>query len=450
MMKCTAALLVGGVSAGTAPDLQSDHRWNTKSNAAHMNKLYKYEPSSFQTWERKNRKSLNEPAVKKEENQVEEAQHEALYSNDDARHGPQQYVRATVNIMRAVYTTIEEIGSGARRRLRGELNGPAAAPRQPQSKSLTQLLDYELTNRQEQARQQELDEFVRVTDEAEARHKAGEAPVGNTEIHKENDGRQFQLTHNTITGVGHGTFERITTDDGKRKWIWHSLEHCPQEWHILDSPDPVAEMMIFMNDKSKIAIIAFRGGEKEITDWKTNFDAFSGQLHMTSKTDEDDFMSVAGHEGYISAFNQNRGFLRHALHRHIPEDYVIVITGHSQGAALAYIGALVTTVEFGRHVSAVVPYASPHMAFQDMVTLYEEKVGCDGTLHFWNNWDPVARVPFHMSRPCEGTRAEHELTCEFNIWHFWKCHYVDTYQREVRSLMAGHDSVNWDSGCERQ
>lgn len=457
-MKFTAALLLGGASAEQANSLRDFLRTKTSSSRSNhkeefpnaypvlQDQFYKYDSSR----QRKSRSAWYEPKVR-EEPAIAQVEPEALYKDDGAREGPQQFVRATVNIMRAVYTTIEEVGADmARRRLQVEPNGPAADVQPNASRKLTEILDYELAHRLQEAKQRELDDFVRVTDEAEARHKAGELKVGNAEIHQENDGRHFQLTHKSITGVSHGTFERIEKDDGGYKWVWHDLENCPQEWHILDSPDPVAEMMIFINHKSKIAILAFRGGESEITDWKTNFDAFTGKLHMTNKADEDDFMSVGGHEGYINAFNSNRGWLRHALHRHIPEDFDIVLTGHSQGGALAYIGALVITVEFGRHVSAVVPYASPKFGFQDLVELYEEKVGCDGTLHFWNNWDPAARVPFHMSRPCEDTRADQELTCEFNIWHFWKCHYADTYQREVRSLMARNEGVHWDSGCERE
>lgn len=418
MMKCTAAFLLGGVSAKTVSDFQGkklNRRW-------------------------KSQVSWKEPPVKQDEMP---AQAQAV------KPGPRQFVRATLNIMRAVYTTIEEIQDSARRQLRGQSNSSGPEETQhPKPMSLTQMLEYELAQRQKEWHQKELDEFVQITDKVEARIKRGDPRVGNTKTHKANDGRFFRLTDNSITGVSHGTFKRITTDDGQLRWIWHSLEHCPQEWHILDSPDPSAELMIFNNYKSKISVIAFRGSESEIGDWETNFDAVSDQLHMTSKNNEDDFMSVKGHEGFIKAFNRNRGWLRHALHKHIPEDFDIVVTGHSQGAALAYIGALVTTVEFGRHVSAVLPYAAPKLGKDDLNALYEEQVGCEKTLHMYANYDPVPRVPPSMGRPCQGL-TEHELTCEFSIWHFWKCHYADTYQREVRALMESNDEVLWNAGCER-
>jgi len=363
---------------------------------------------------------------------------------------PRSYTRATVNMMKAVYTGIEEIKVRRRliqkqERLRStKKNRPKRRLRQ----TLTQMLDSAY------AYQLSLDEFIKKTDMAEKRIAEGKIHVeGNKDLHVgHNDGKKYVLTHHGITGEAHGTFERVAEvdDNGNTSmhWTWTSDDHCPTRWYILDSPDEVAEMMIFINRKSKIAILAFRGSESEITDWKTNFDAFTGSLHMIPHDNDEEYISVKGHEGFIEAFNQNRDWIKHALKHHIPEDYKIIITGHSQGAGICYIAALVITIETGRKVDYVIPFASPQMAYADMKQLYEEKVGCNGTMHFWNNWDPVPRVPPYMDRPCEGTRSSHELSCDFSFWKFWKCHYSDTYQAEIRRLMDTGSYEHWNVGCQ--
>lgn len=450
MIKCAAAFLFGSVSAGTAVDFRAKFGRTQRRGLKSKRQLYQSSRAGNrhysnygklnQQW--RNQDTWQEPPIKQAENN-ETPVLGAAFGED-----PREFVRASLNIMRAVYTTIEEVQATPPRRLRLQSNEPSfKEQRHSEEMSLTHILDYKLSQQKKEAREMELDEFIRITDLAEKRLKAGE-PNSIPEITNEDDGRSFQLLNTSITGKSHGMFERITDDDGQKRWIWHSLEHCPQEWHILDSPDPKSEMMVFNNRKHKISVIAFRGSESEITDWKTNFDAFKGQLHMTSSTNENDFMSVAGHEGFIKAFDRNRGWLRHALYKHVPEDYKIVVTGHSQGAALAYIGALVTTVEFGRNVSAVIPFASPKLGKSDLNALYEEKVGCHKTLHYFANYDPVPKVPFSMDRPCEEIN-EHQLQCEFNIWHFWKCHYSETYQHEIRELIKQDGSVHWDAGCER-
>eukprot|EP00397_Hematodinium_sp_SG-2012_P007865 GEMP01007916.1.p1 GENE.GEMP01007916.1~~GEMP01007916.1.p1 ORF type:complete len:878 (+),score=108.53 GEMP01007916.1:76-2709(+) len=70
----------------------------------------------------------------------------------------------------------------------------------------------------------------------------------------------------------------------------------------------------------------------------------------------------------------------------------IVLTGHSLGGAAAYFAAYYATKK-GIKPKAVITWASPGIAMSNWITRYEENVGCDRTISFANDYDPIAKIP---------------------------------------------------------
>ncbi|MDJ0662129.1 MAG: lipase family protein [Crocosphaera sp.] len=149
------------------------------------------------------------------------------------------------------------------------------------------------------------------------------------------------------------------------------------------------------------AIIGFRGSEKKVSDWATNFKFRSRELDYTDKPYEHEnplavifSKKPRVHRGFLAAFKE---LLRHQLY----QDFVINrlssaesvwLTGHSLGGAIAILAANYL-LEQGIDVSGVYTFGAPRVGNILYRNLINERLKYQ-YWRFMNDNDPVPDIPF--------------------------------------------------------
>jgi triacylglycerol lipase len=135
------------------------------------------------------------------------------------------------------------------------------------------------------------------------------------------------------------------------------------------------DIQCFIAEHDKYSVVVFRGTDN-VNDWVTNL-----RFRMIEHT----YGLV--HSGFSIGVNEVNFTIKHHLNYEKP----IFITGHSQGAALAGIFAVVLRLS-GVEAEAVYNYGQPRMGGNCFAGNYERLLG-PMTYRIVNNNDTVTRVP---------------------------------------------------------
>ena len=146
------------------------------------------------------------------------------------------------------------------------------------------------------------------------------------------------------------------------------------------------ELILFTHSEQRLAVFGFRGTEAtNIIDWKKNFKMNLVEASIGSTT-------FRIHEGFRDRYLDIAPWFEDQ-YRAIPQDYKIIITGHSLGGALATIAAAYASGKLKRDPDAVITFASPLVGGEDFHEYYRGIVGCDRTLRIAAKYDAFTKLP---------------------------------------------------------
>ena len=135
-------------------------------------------------------------------------------------------------------------------------------------------------------------------------------------------------------------------------------------------------------DKS-VALLAFRGTEKKLEDWKADA-AFAPKASPTG--------IGRTHHGFTEALGQVYDEVTKELRNCMGQNTLLYITGHSLGGALATLMAERLAADKTPGVHSVHTFGSPRVGDPEFTQAYHQALGhC--TYRIVNGEDPVTRVP---------------------------------------------------------
>ncbi|MDJ0583391.1 lipase family protein [Crocosphaera sp.] len=152
------------------------------------------------------------------------------------------------------------------------------------------------------------------------------------------------------------------------------------------------------------AIIGFRGSEKKVSDWATNFKIRSRELDYTDKPYEHEnplavifSKKPRVHRGFLKAFKAilvNPKY-HDSVMKQLGAAENVWLTGHSLGGAIAILAAnyLLEQVEEEIHVSGVYTFGAPRVGNSH----YRDHINDKFKYQYWrfmNDNDPVPDIPF--------------------------------------------------------
>jgi len=153
---------------------------------------------------------------------------------------------------------------------------------------------------------------------------------------------------------------------------------------FLEGSCRISDTQAYIIGNDNAIIVAFRGSEKKLKDWKTNleFTKSEGPLGYV-------------HEGFNDAFNTVKIELTKGLSDYFDQGQSLWITGHSLGGALATLAAASLVEKYpaiGIEVSGVYTFGSPRVGDGTFREAFNSKLG-DRTFRVVNGNDLVPRVP---------------------------------------------------------
>ena len=203
------------------------------------------------------------------------------------------------------------------------------------------------------------------------------------------------------------------------------------------------EVLMFKNVQQKLVVFGFRGTEPtNIKDWLRNFNVVPAQSTIDRTT-------FTTHKG----FRDRYGFVASWFEReysNVPQNYTIVITGHSLGAAEATIAAVFAAGKLKRRPDAVVTYGSPFPGKQNFKNYYNQVVGCDRTLRITAKGDITTGVPrvFRYQHVCGETKVDAgRLDYYFNLlkahslYHGYENGIKKTMHSKAQAINFGCNSL---------
>lgn len=156
------------------------------------------------------------------------------------------------------------------------------------------------------------------------------------------------------------------------------------KFKFLEGSRRISDTQAYIIGNHSAIIVAFRGTEKKLKDWKTD-------LGFTKS--EGPFGYV--HEGFNGAFNSVVIELTKGLFDCFDQGQSLWITGHSLGGALATLAAASLVEKYpaiGIEVSGVYTFGSPRVGDGTFREAFNSKLG-DRTFRVVNGNDLVPRVP---------------------------------------------------------
>jgi triacylglycerol lipase len=166
-----------------------------------------------------------------------------------------------------------------------------------------------------------------------------------------------------------------------------SIRAAVSNW-LMDEPaffDRVeaAQGFLAVAKDKRVAVLAFRGTEKKLEDWKTD-----AEFKLVK--------SPAGpgntHEGFTNELDKVYADVATELGKRLGPQTLLYITGHSLGGGLATLMAARLVADKSRGVHAVHTFGSPRVGDTDFVKAYQLALGhC--TYRIVNGEDLVTRVP---------------------------------------------------------
>jgi triacylglycerol lipase len=154
--------------------------------------------------------------------------------------------------------------------------------------------------------------------------------------------------------------------------------------HYFDTV-PACQGFLAVSSEKKIAVLAFRGTEKNLEDWRTD-----AEFALTAKPCI--FDGTETHAGFCGEFDKAYPELKEKIAEYVKDDMLLYVTGHSLGAALATLAAARLTVDKVRGVHAVYTFGSPRVGNPAFAKAYDYVLG-PRTHRCVNAEDLVTRVP---------------------------------------------------------
>ncbi|KJJ84011.1 Lipase family protein [Candidatus Omnitrophus magneticus] len=176
------------------------------------------------------------------------------------------------------------------------------------------------------------------------------------------------------------------------------------------------QAFVATKEKDKIAILAFRGTEKEKKDIITDFNI---EFEILDK-------DQAVHKGFFTAFNDVKKDIIDILEKLTHDNYSIFITGHSLGGALAVIA----THELDRYnLSACYTFGSPRVGNEQ----FGDAIKKTPIYRIVNKYDIVPCLPFrgiwwlkYLERMITKI-SNKDVNLEGNeYFHYGNIHYLDS------------------------
>ena len=198
------------------------------------------------------------------------------------------------------------------------------------------------------------------------------------------------------------------------------------------------EVFLFTHEQQRLAVFGFRGTEAmNLQDWKWNFNMVPTQTYI----DKTVFVT---HTGFRNRYLNIAPWFE-TEYMKIPQNYTIIITGHSLGGAEANIAAVFAAGKLKRRPDAVVTYGTPLVGDKSFTSYYDTVVGCSRTLRIVARGDLFAAVPklFGYTHACSELKVDGKTGLSFI-----RAHDLYTgYDRGLARLYNRHD-INF--GCDQQ
>ena len=209
-------------------------------------------------------------------------------------------------------------------------------------------------------------------------------------------------------------------------------------WKVKQYQFKETEVFLFTHTQQKLAVFGFRGTEAlNLNDWKWNFNMVPTRTHI----DKTVFVT---HKGFRNRYlNIAPWFEREYMK--IPQNYTIIITGHSLGGAEANIAAVFAAGKLKRCPDAVITYGSPLVGDQSFKSYFDTVVGCNRTLRIVSKGDLFAHVPkvFGYTHTCPALEVDGNTGLSFIRAH-------DLYIGYDRGLARLYNRNDIDFGCNKQ
>ena len=178
---------------------------------------------------------------------------------------------------------------------------------------------------------------------------------------------------------------------------------------LINEKETDTQLAILYHPRQKLAIIVFRGSEKKLADWATNFNfgktdetlAQSGPAEAVSKVRQRVQADLPTNDPYQKGFKaqMHRGFataylsVRDRIQTYVKRSQIseVILTGHSLGGALATLCGLDIQYNFPDVSVSVYTYGSPKVGNRAFVRAYNQRV--PKTFRFVYGRDIVPQVP---------------------------------------------------------
>ena len=214
-------------------------------------------------------------------------------------------------------------------------------------------------------------------------------------------------------------------------------------WTAKTHENSGTEVILFMHLQQKLAVFAFRGTEPtSAVDWAKNF-----QMNLAEASIGSAKFKI--HSGFRKRY-QNVAPWFETEYQGIPDDYTILITGHSLGGAMTTIAAVYASGKLNRPPVGVITYGSPLVGQRDFKDYYNKVVSCGRTLRVKAKDDLVTVNPSTLlgyTHVCSAfeVNGHQGLFAAFNL--IASHDFYQDYDRGLDRRYPDKNAINL--GCDR-
>ncbi|CAB3977129.1 pyridine nucleotide-disulfide oxidoreductase domain-containing 2 [Paramuricea clavata] len=209
-----------------------------------------------------------------------------------------------------------------------------------------------------------------------------------------------------------------------------------RDWNGTAFVNKDTEVVKFVNHRQKIVVFGFRGTEvKSASDWLANLD-FRPEEFWVNNT------RLRAHRGFKNRYDNIASWFEKE-YLSIPREYLILLTGHNQGAAQASIASVFAAGKLARPPNAVITWGSPLTGAWSFRKFYRKYVGCHVTVNYITKGDIVASLPMihGYAHACDVVELEPKHD------DFIRAHSLYSGYGEGLELAYG-DTQGMKSGCD--
>jgi hypothetical protein len=196
---------------------------------------------------------------------------------------------------------------------------------------------------------------------------------------------------------------------------------------------------MFTNVQQRLVVFGFRGTDNG-EDWGKNLD-----MRIVKDTIGKDSFTI--HKGFLDRYKLISSWFENKYSK-VPNNYTILLTGHSLGGAEATIAAVYAASKLNRKPDGVVTYGSPKVGTRQFKQYYQQKVGCGRTIRMTVRFDPAASFPMHIWRythVCPDIEVLGKITpnplYKHNLYGGYEDGIKRKYRDGMKSISIGCDEV---------